>query len=97
MPHLVNLYNTYPDSVLQIIGINTQDSQNRVIKEADKLDLPYPNMIGRGTSVAKDFKITILPYLYIIDKEGTIEHGEIFVMFDMMKDIVDDLNGTTKK
>ena len=63
MPHLTNLYNTFPDSVLQIIGINIQDSPKRVEREVNKLDLPYPNLIGRGSSIAKDFKIKTLPYL----------------------------------
>ena len=96
MPHLTNLYNTFPDSVLQIIGINIQDSPKRVEREVNKLDLPYPNLIGRGSSIAKDFKIKTLPYLYIIDKEGVVDYGEIFVQFDFMKDIISDLTGISK-
>jgi hypothetical protein len=96
MPHLTNLYNTFPDSVLQIIGINIQDSPKRVEREVNKLDLPYPNLIGRGSSIAKDFKIKTLPYLYIIDKEGVVDYGEIFAQFDFMKDIVSDLTGISK-
>jgi len=96
MPHLTNLYNAFPDSFLQIIGINVQDSQKRVEREVNKLDLPYPNLIGRGSSIAKDFKVKTLPYLYIIDKEGIVDYGEIFVQFDFMKDIVSDLTETKK-
>ena len=96
MPHLTNLYNTFPDSVLQIIGINIQDSPKRVEREVNKLDLPYPNLIGRGSSIAKDFKIKTLPYLYIIDKEGVVDYGEIFVQFDFMKDNDSDLTGISK-
>ena len=88
MPHLTNLYNAFPDSVLQIFGINFQDSPKRVEREVNKLDLPYPNLIGRGSSIARDFKIKTLPYLYIIDKEGIVNYAEIFVMYDFMEEIV---------
>ena len=62
-----------------------------VKKDLEERPTPYPHIAGRGSSILKDYKPPMLPYLYFIDKNGKINYGELFLKFETIKEIIDDL------
>ena len=96
MPHLNKVQKNYPDSLVQIFGINISDTPGKVLKEIKENKLTYPILIGRGSSVARDYKIPSVPYLYIINQEGLVDFGEMYLMYKNIKEIIDDLSETTE-
>jgi len=88
---------TYSDSLVQVIGINSTDKPDVVKKDAQERGSHYPQLIGRGSSIIRDYKVRMLPYLYVINQKGKIEFGEFFLQFDDFKAELDDLVGTSKK
>ncbi len=96
MPHLNKVYETYSDSLVQIFGINISDTPGKVLKEIKQYKITYPILIGRGSSAARDFKIPSIPYLYIINQEGLVDFGEMYLIYKNIKEIIDDLSVTTE-
>ena len=47
--------------------------------------------MGRGTSILKDFQVVMLPWLYIIDREGNVHEGTMFLKFDDLKETIGEL------
>lgn len=96
IPHLNKVYESYPDSLVQIFGINISDTPGKVLKEIKDYKIAYPILIGRGSSAARDYKIPSIPYLYIINQEGTVDFGEMFLVYKNIKEIIDDLSDTAE-
>lgn len=67
-----------------------------MLKEIKDYKIAYPILIGRGSSAARDYKIPSIPYLYIINQEGTVDFGEMFLVYKNIKEIIDDLSYTAE-
>ena len=90
-PHLVKTVETYGEDKVQVLGINTIDRLKRIETDLDGEKLNYPNLIGRRTGITRDYKISVLPYLYIIDVKGNIHTSKIFMKFEEIKDVLANL------
>ncbi len=58
--------------------------------------MPYPILIGRRTRVTRDFKVTMLPYIYIVDQKGKIKEANIFLQEEDIRKVIDGLLEKTK-
>lgn len=57
--------------------------------DAKMFKLPYPVLIGEKSNIVKDYGLTLLPQLIIIDTEGNIALYKKFVMFEELKETLD--------
>lgn len=59
--------------------------------EARHYGIEFPTLICRETGIVRDYKISKLPHLIIIDHEGIVRSSELFLPEDAIKSILDDL------
>ena len=71
-PHLMDIYDKYSKEDIEILSINTINRAGKVKSDAQRFDLPFTVLIGRDSDVGKNYKITRLPLLIIVDKSGKI-------------------------
>ena len=77
MPHLINLRNKYPDSKVEIIGVDVSDkSIEGVRKFINDRGINYTVLLASDTMLAK-YSVNFFPTLYVLDKSGAIIHSEI--------------------
>jgi len=82
---------------VQVIGVNGTDKLDQVKKDLKSRPTPYPHVIGRGTSIMRDYKVPMMPYLYFIDRKGRIDSSTMFLQYDDIKEIIDYLINSLKK
>ena len=75
-PQMQQLYDTYKDLGLQIIGISTDKDRNAWLKALDRHKLPWlqlhsPDKDGR-TSATTLYGISTIPTTVLIDRNGTV-------------------------
>ncbi len=44
--------------------------------------MPYPILVGRRTRITREMKVTMVPYVYIIDQKGILKVAKIFMQED---------------
>ncbi len=73
MPALQRLHEKYKDKPLVVYGINCweKDPKADPVAFMQKAGFTYPQLL-RGDPVARDYKVTGVPTLYLIDPEGKI-------------------------
>ncbi|HEB58104.1 MAG TPA: TlpA family protein disulfide reductase [Gammaproteobacteria bacterium] len=83
MPALEELYETYRDRGLVVVGI-ALDNGEAVVDFVDPMGIEYPILIGEddGIDISRDYgnRLGVLPYTVIIGRDGIIRHahpGEI--------------------
>ena len=59
--------------------------------DAKRYKLPYPVLIGRDSDIVKNYKITKLPKIIIIDHEGKIALYEKFAPAERLQEVLDPL------
>ena len=73
MPFFNELYKTYRDSGVVVLGINLDESQSRVESFLKKMGITYPVVLGRSGREGKAFGgILGLPTTFVVDARGTI-------------------------
>jgi peroxiredoxin len=74
-PDLVELYNTYRDQGLVILGVSI-DKQGKAVVEPfmDKFEVTYPIVIDDGTVLEKYQTAMGIPNTYVIDKTGHMRY-----------------------
>jgi cytochrome c biogenesis protein CcmG/thiol:disulfide interchange protein DsbE len=72
IPHLVELYKTYGEKGLEVIGMNVDRGDTDTVRRFVKsMDIPYPIAVT-PEEVSRDFGVTALPTTILIDKEGRL-------------------------
>jgi len=72
IPHLVELYKTYGEKGLEVIGMNLDRGDTDTVRRFVKsMDIPYPIALT-PEEVSRDFGVTALPTTILIDKEGRL-------------------------
>lgn len=63
----------YPEADLEILGINTEGASPAALREflERRGGVHYPVLAGDAT-VSEDYRVNLLPTLYVIDREGMI-------------------------
>jgi thiol-disulfide isomerase/thioredoxin len=78
MPHIRQLYEKYHDKGFEVIGISLDElaARERVKQIIRQKNIPWPQRFeGKGfraDSFAKEYQVTSLPTVYLLDKEGKI-------------------------
>ncbi len=73
MPFFNELYKTYRDSGVVILGINLDEPRDKVERFLKKLGIEYPVALGRSHREGQAFGgILGLPTTFVVDPDGTI-------------------------
>jgi len=69
------MYAKYHDKGLNIVGVNTMDSQDEIQKfrKEFKLTMPLVTNDNEGKSVGKQYGVVAAPTNYVIDKDGVVK------------------------
>jgi cytochrome c biogenesis protein CcmG/thiol:disulfide interchange protein DsbE len=72
IPHLVQIYKTYQQKGLEIIGMNVDRSDVSGVRRFVKsMDIPYPVVITPD-EVERNYGVTGLPTTILLDKQGRV-------------------------
>jgi len=69
IPHLNELYKTYKDRGLVVIGLTDEDKST--IKKFQK-DIPMDYFVAIDDKLSKEFGVTGIPHALLVDKDGKI-------------------------
>ena len=75
MPLMLNIYKTYKDKGLGIVGISLDDDADAWKKATEQLGLPWPQMSdleGWDNAAAQMFNVTSIPHTVVLDQNGKI-------------------------
>jgi hypothetical protein len=59
--------------------------------EGKRYEIPYDILLCRDTGVIRDYKVTKLPHLFIIDAKGVIAESKLFLDAAKIKQVLDRL------
>ncbi|GEM_PF-1473875 len=59
--------------------------------EAKRYKIEFPVLVCRRTKLVRDYEVTKLPHLFIIDSEGVIQSSELFLKEKDIEKVLDDL------
>jgi len=92
IPVLNELYKKYSrQNKLEIFAINTGENINQIEKIKNEKNILYPIMIDHNGELSNKFKITSIPALVFIDKEGKIikiNFGYSFFLKNEVKSLI---------
>ncbi len=73
VPHLTQLYKTYQERGLELIGMSTdREGDVEIVRRFVKsMNIPYP-IVMTPDDVARKYKVTGLPTTILIDRKGNI-------------------------
>ena len=74
--------------LLKIISINAINPSKLALSEVEKYEIDFQVLEGRGSGVTKDYKVSKLPLLVIIDKDGIIRTSELYLQYEDLKTAV---------
>jgi peroxiredoxin len=70
LPSLVKLYDEFKDNGLVVVGVDVQEKSKIVEKFVKKEKVPFPILLDKDGSVARDYGIRSHPVHFIIDSQG---------------------------
>ena len=74
--------------LLKILSINAINPPKRALAEVKKYKMDFQVLEGRGSGVTKLYKVSKLPLLVVIDKEGIIRTYTMYLKYDPLKEAV---------
>lgn len=85
-PHVKEVYQKYRSDKFEILGISIDEDKKAWLKELDKQQLPWPQVLDTKKIYISEFAVTGVPTVYLISPEGKI----------LMKEMGFDKNGNGK-
>ena len=71
--------------------MNAINPSKQAAAEAKRYDIEFPVLICRQSGVVRDYQVTKLPHLFIIDQEGVVQASKLFLKTNDIKEILDGL------
>jgi hypothetical protein len=71
--------------------LNAINPAGQAAAEAERYKITFPVLVCRQTGVVRDYEVTKLPHLYIIDQNGMIQASELFLKAEDIKKVLDNL------
>ena len=81
----------YSEEQVKILSLNAINPAEQAAGEANRYEIEFPVLICRQTGVVRDYEVTKLPHIIIIDQEGIIRASKLFLKTDAIKEVLDDL------
>lgn len=74
--------------LLKFLSVNAINPSKLALSEVKKYNIDFQVLEGRGSGVTSDYKVSKLPLLVIIDKDGIIRTSELYLKYDELKEAV---------
>ena len=74
--------------LLKFLSVNAINPPQKAMMEVDKYKMDFQVLEGRGSGVTKDYKISKLPLLVVIDKNGVIRTCTMYLKYEELKKAV---------
>ena len=74
-----------------MLSINAIDQKGKVESDAMNFKLPYPVLVGRDSKIVESYKVSSLPCLVIVGKDGNVAFYGKFAKAEDMKKTIDGL------
>ncbi len=74
--------------VLKLLSINAINPSRRAMSEVKKYDMDFQVLSGKGSGVTRLYKVSKLPILVIIDKDGIIRTNIMYLKYEALKEAV---------
>ncbi|MBC8204910.1 MAG: redoxin domain-containing protein [FCB group bacterium] len=74
--------------MLKILSINAINPAKKAMAEVKKYKMDFQVLEGRGSGITKEYQVSKLPLLVIIDKDGIIRTYTMYLKYDELKEAV---------
>ncbi|MBM3677387.1 MAG: TlpA family protein disulfide reductase [Actinobacteria bacterium] len=71
-PFLQRVYERHKDDGLVILGIDNEDLREDAIRFLDRYGVTYPAVYSKGTSSAREWRLTGYPETFFVDRSGRL-------------------------
>lgn len=75
IPELNRIQKDYDEKDVQVLGINYQETPAAVLSVKKKYMVKYPILLDSSGSVAKEYRVTGIPNLILVDKDGVVQYN----------------------
>ena len=72
MPNLKRAYEAFKDKNVQIVGIAVSDKREDTMRELEKLNLPWPQIVDAQGTPKEVYGVKYIPHLILFAPDGTI-------------------------
>lgn len=72
IPNIVEVYKKYAGEQFDVLGVAVNDDPERSVGAVEKLQVPYPQIIGAGSQIPAIYGIQGIPHLILFAPDGTI-------------------------
>jgi peroxiredoxin len=72
IPHYKDIYETYGQRGLEVVGIDIEEPKNRVSQFAAKNQIPYKMLLDEKGRVASAYDIVGIPTMVLINRDGKV-------------------------
>ena len=71
--------------------MNAINPAQQAAGEAKRYEIPYDVLLCRESGVVRDYQVTKLPHLFIIDAQGVVRESQLFLKGEKIQEILDKL------
>ena len=89
IPHYKDIYGTYGQRGLELVGIDIEEPKNRVSQFAAKNQIPYKTLLDERGSVASAYGIVGIPAMVLISREGKILTRKYFAVETVLETLLE--------
>jgi len=88
---LIEISKQYPRDKVRILSMNAINPAKQAAADAKLYKIPFDVLLCRETGVIRDYEISKLPYIFIIDGQGIIRESKLFLKSADIKTALDKL------
>lgn len=75
IPELNKIQKDYEEKDVQVLGINVGEAPAKVVAFKKKNMVKYPTLLDVKKAVAKKYRVTGIPNLILVDKDGVVQYN----------------------
>ena len=89
IPHYKEIYETYGRRGLEVVGIDIEETKNRVSQFAAKNQIPYRTLLDEKGRVASAYDITGIPAMVLINRDGKVLTRKYFAIDTVLETLLE--------
>jgi peroxiredoxin len=88
IPHYKDIYETYGQRGLEVVGIDIEEPKNRVSQFAAKNRIPYRTLLDERGRVASAYGIVGIPTMVLINRDGKVLTRKYFAIETVLQTLL---------
>jgi peroxiredoxin len=89
IPHYKDIYETYSQRGLEVVGIDIEESKSRVLQFAAKNRIPYKTLLDERGRVASAYDIVGIPTMVLINRDGKVLTRKYFAIDTVLETLLE--------